>query len=98
MVVWPTLVWEGVIQQGEEFNTDISRLVEATAGHVASRASGESSPTPKSKLWLLLRRLEMRCIHVHGPHKIPRDFVTWLPPSRLAALRHKEAYIGRLGR
>lgn len=38
----------------------------------------------------------MRCIH--EPHKIPRDFATWLPPSRLAALRHKEAHIGRLGR
>jgi len=30
-------------------------------------------------------------------HKIPRDFATWPPRSRLAALRHKEAYIGRLG-
>jgi hypothetical protein len=49
--------WGGATPQGKDSNTGISRLGEATAEYIASRASEEISPMPQSKLWLLLRRL-----------------------------------------
>jgi hypothetical protein len=58
MAVWPVLVWGAATQQFEDFNAGVSRSVEATAGYVASRASEEISPMPRSKLWLLLARLD----------------------------------------
>lgn len=57
----------------------------------ASRVSEEISPMPQPKLWLIARRL------VHTLDKISCDFATRSSPSSLAALRHEEAHIGRLG-
>ena len=82
--------WGGATPQGKDSNTGISRLVEATAEYIASRASEEILPMPQSKLCLVARRLN------HELDKISSDFATCSPPSRLAALRLKRRRLAAL--